>query len=118
MPGLPLQAHMHHWAWLPATDVAAEQQITVPIGPPLPPHPCPQTCRPMPMRCVRCLLRARRCPAAAATPATCTRIWPPSTSVQVGWGLGGKGWTCRWTTHTGWVGRQEGNLRSTRLPAT
>ena len=65
-----------------------------------------QTCLPTPMRCARCLLRARRCPAAAATPATCTPIWPPSTSVQVGLVLPAQGrqstagrCTLRWPLH-------------------
>ena len=58
------------------------QHTLIPPCPTLPPRL--QTCLPMRMRCARCLLRVRRCPAAAATPATCTLIWPQSTSAQVG----------------------------------
>jgi hypothetical protein len=38
------------------------------------------TCRRMLMPCARCRRRARRCPAAAGTLVTCTRIWRRSTS--------------------------------------
>mmetsp|Transcript_13 Transcript_13/g.34 ORF Transcript_13/g.34 Transcript_13/m.34 type:complete len:204 (+) Transcript_13:601-1212(+) len=40
------------------------------------------TCRPTPTRSARCPPPARRCPVAVATPVTCTRILPPSTSVR------------------------------------
>lgn len=86
-----------------ARPVSAGPPQSLP-SPPLNPHP--QTCRRTPTRCARCLLHARRCPAGAATPATCTPIWPPSTSVQVGLVLPAQGrqstagrCTLRWPLH-------------------
>jgi hypothetical protein len=55
--------------------------LPVPLAPlPPPTHPPIPTPPGTPTPCARCPPHARRCPAAAATPAICTRTWRPSTS--------------------------------------
>lgn len=73
---------------------------------PTSPTPPAQTCRPTRMRCARCLPRARRCRGGAATPATCTPTWPPSTSARVGaLGALGAGAGLGWVLHQCWAQR-------------